>query len=255
MVLFSSGWGHWKWGLGVGWSLRGVWPKILTCLPKKKKAPSWCKANLSWSKATKFYSIFQDAFLVLILSLQAFDYAHECVMMCACMCTSGQAFSRRLGAFKIQSGLRNALTISYTYSHQNTKNYDTQRLVKAYNDACTGAKDIGEVLNKFDILDGSEVTGRQGNQRVQECKLITDMNDIYQVRWAQMPMTISFTICVLLLKKIYLPLHNTATPCTGYQLTMYIALTLFVHHADPLNHTEEHYHSLCKHLFHKHRRA
>ena len=29
------GWGHWKGGLGGGWSPRGVHPKNYTCLPKK----------------------------------------------------------------------------------------------------------------------------------------------------------------------------------------------------------------------------
>ena len=47
MVPFLSGCGHWKGGLGGGWSLRGVHPKKCTCLPKRKKYPPAWRQNIS----------------------------------------------------------------------------------------------------------------------------------------------------------------------------------------------------------------
>jgi len=46
LVPFLSGWGHWKGSLGGGWSLREVYPKKWTCLPKQYIKPPRLALNL-----------------------------------------------------------------------------------------------------------------------------------------------------------------------------------------------------------------
>ena len=53
LVPYLSGWGHWKGGLGGGWSLRGVHPKKWTCLPGGSSKQNFWTARV---KSIKLYN-------------------------------------------------------------------------------------------------------------------------------------------------------------------------------------------------------